>query len=90
MRVEWNEEDLNASLLLDGQRQREVAERVELDGDFLADRTDESGLEEAVKQVDDDGVVTHLITIPCFLRNDLNNLSSHCKNISEGEIPEAA
>ena len=72
LRVEWNEEDLNASLLLDGQRQREVAERVELDGDFLADRTDESGLKEAVKQVDDDGVVTHLITIPCFLRNDLN------------------
>ena len=72
LRVEWNEEDLNASLLLDGQRQREVTERVELDGDFLADRTDESGLKEAVKQVDDDGVVTHLITIPCFLRNDLN------------------
>ena len=71
MRVERHEEHLDVALLLDGQRQRQVAERIELHGHLVADGTDECGLEETVEEVDDDRVVAHLVSFPRFPRNHL-------------------
>jgi len=57
------------SLLLDGQRQWQVTERVELHRDFRTIRTDERRLEQTVENVNNDGVIASLIVAPRFHRH---------------------
>ena len=56
--------NLDLSLFSDRQRQREDAERVEGDRDFVALGADDRRLEEAVEQVQDDRVVPALVNLP--------------------------
>lgn len=55
---------LNFPLFLHGEREREVAEWIEGDGDLGALRANDGGLEEAVEQVQYHGVVALLVDIP--------------------------
>jgi len=57
------------SLLLDGQRQWEVTEWVELHWDFGTIRTNQSRLEQTMKNVDNDGVIPSTIVAPRLQRH---------------------
>ena len=65
---------VQAALFLDGQRQTEEAEWVKGHGHHAALRTDQGGLELAVKQVGDDGVVALLVVLPRLLSHGLVGL----------------
>lgn len=57
LRVCLYQEHLHGAVFLHGQRQSEVAERIEGHRHLGALRTHQRGLEEAVENINDDGVV---------------------------------
>lgn len=70
-RVQSDQVDLQCALLLHGQGECQVTEGVESHRDFGANRTDQRGLEEAVKDVHDDGVIPFDVVLPSFLSHHL-------------------
>ena len=78
--------DLDLPLFSDRQRQREDAERVEGDRDFVALGADDGGLEEAVEQVQDDRVVPALVDLPCFPGNLLVKRTSELNWVTRDEL----
>lgn len=70
-RVQPDQVDLQRTLLLHRQGESQVTKGVEGHRDFGADRADQRGLEEAVKDVHDDGVVSFDVVLPSLLRHYL-------------------
>lgn len=70
-RVQPDQVDLQRALLLHGQGEGQVAEGVEGHRDFGADGADQRGLEEAMEDVHDDGVVPLDVALPRLLRHHL-------------------
>ena len=64
---------LEGSLLLHGQRKGQVAEGVEGHRDLGTDGAHQRGLEEAVEDVHDDGVVPPDVRLPGLLRHHLED-----------------
>lgn len=79
-RVQPHQIDLQRSLLLHGQRQRQVAEGVKGHRDLGTHGTHQRGLEQAVKYIDDDGVVPLDVVLPGLLRHHLQDIQR--KNIT--------
>ena len=73
MGVQGHEEDLHDALLADRKWDAQVAEGVEGHRDLVALRTDERGLEEAVKRVDDHRVVPPAVVVPRLLGHFLRD-----------------
>lgn len=71
MRVGAHQEELHGAVLLHGQRQREVAEGVKGDRHLGAFWAHQGGFEEAVENVNYDGVVTQTMISPGFLSHNL-------------------
>lgn len=71
--VQRDKKDLHDTLLADRERDAQVAEGVEGHRHLVALGTDERGLEEAVKRVDDDRVVPPAVVPPGFLRHFLQD-----------------
>lgn len=70
-RVQSDKIDLQCPLLLHGQGQGQVAERIKSHGDLGAHRTHQGGLEKAVEDVHNDGVVSLDVVLPRLLRHNL-------------------
>lgn len=69
--VQRDEEDLHDALLADREWNAQVAEGVKGHRDFAALWTDECGLEEAVKRVDNHRVIPSPMVSPCLLSHFL-------------------
>ncbi len=70
-RVQSDQVDLQCALLLHGQGQGQVAERIKGHRDLGAHRTHQGGLEKAMKDVHNDGVISLDVVLPGLLRHHL-------------------
>lgn len=71
LRVRANQENLHCSILLHGERQREVAERIKGYRHLGALWAHQGGLEKTVENIDYYGVVTQAMVCPGLLGNNL-------------------
>lgn len=72
-RVYPHQIDLERPFLLRGQRKSQIAEGVKGDGDLGALGTDQRGLEKAMKDIHDDGVIALHVVLPRLLRHHLRD-----------------
>lgn len=76
-RVQSDQIDLQRALLLHGQGEGQVAERIERHRDFGAHGTHQGGLEKAVEDVHNDGVISFNVVLPRLLRYHLAQHTEH-------------
>lgn len=72
LRIVANQEHLHCAIFLHGQWQCEVAERVKSDRHFGALRADQCGLEQAMEDIHNDGIITQPMVLPCLFSHNLS------------------